>query len=44
MFWVPDDLEDEIRNGAWEVRPGDVDTVLRASSRDLWKSLEGTMI
>jgi putative transcriptional regulator len=44
MFWVPDDLEDEIRNGAWEVRPADVDTVLRANSRELWKSLEGTMI
>ena len=44
MFWAPDDLEDEIRNGAWEVRPADVDTVLRANSTELWKSLEGTMI
>ena len=44
MFWVPDELEDEIRNGAWEVRPADVDTVLRANSSELWKSLEGTMI
>jgi putative transcriptional regulator len=44
MFWAPDDLEDEIRSGAWEVRPADVDTVLRANSTELWKSLEGTMI
>ena len=44
MFWAPDDLEDEIRNGAWEVRPADVDTVLRANSTGLWKSLEGPMV
>jgi putative transcriptional regulator len=44
MFWAPDDIENEIRNGAWEVRPADVDTVLRANSTELWKSLEGTMI
>ena len=44
MFWAPDDLEDEIENGAWEVRPADVDTVLRANSTGLWKSLEGPMI
>ena len=44
MFWAPDDLEDEIRNGAWEVRPADVDTVLRANSTGLWKSLGGPMV
>jgi putative transcriptional regulator len=44
MFWAPDDLEDEIRNGAWEVRPADVDTVLRANSSGLWKSLGGPMV
>jgi putative AlgH/UPF0301 family transcriptional regulator len=44
MFWEQDDLEDQIRNGAWEVRPADVDTVLRANSTGLWKSLEGSMI
>ena len=44
MFWATDDLEDEIRNGAWEVRPADVDTVLRANSNGLWKSLEGPMV
>ena len=44
MFWAPDDLEDEIRNGAWEVRPADVDMVLRANSTGLWKSLEGPMV
>ena len=44
MFWAPDDLEDEIRNRAWEVRPADVDTVLRANSTGLWKSLGGPMV
>ena len=44
MFWAPDDLEDEIRNGAWEVRPADVDTVLRANATGLWKSLGGPMV
>jgi putative transcriptional regulator len=44
MFWGPDDLEDEIRSGAWEVRPADVDTVLRAKPTGLWKSLEGPMV
>jgi putative AlgH/UPF0301 family transcriptional regulator len=44
MFWAPDDLDDEIRNGAWEVRPADADTVLRANSPGLWKALEGTAV
>jgi len=44
MVWGPDDLDDEIRNGAWEVRPADVDTVLRANSPGLWKALEGTTV
>ena len=44
MLWGPDDLEDEIRDGAWEVRPADIDTVLRTNSNGLWKSLEGPMV
>jgi putative transcriptional regulator len=44
MFWAPDDLDDEIRSGAWDVRPADVDTVLRANSTGLWKSLGGTKV
>jgi len=44
MLWGPDDLEEEIRDGAWEVRPADVDTVLRTNSNGLWKSLEGPMV
>ena len=44
MFWAPDDLEEEVSNGAWEVRPADVDTVLRANSTGLWKSLGGPMV
>lgn len=44
MLWGPDDLEDEIRDGAWEVRPADIDSVLRTNSNGLWKSLEGPMV
>ena len=44
MFWAPDELDDEIQSGAWDVRPADVDTVLPDSARGLWKSLSGTMI
>jgi putative transcriptional regulator len=44
MLWAPDELDDEIRNGAWEVRPADADTVLRANPSGLWKSLEGEMV
>jgi len=44
MLWGPDDLEEEIRDGAWEVRPADVDTVLRTNSNGLWKSPEGPMV
>jgi putative transcriptional regulator len=44
MLWAPDELDDEISNGAWEVRPADVDTVLRAKASGLWKSLEGEMV
>jgi putative transcriptional regulator len=44
MIWAPDDLEDEIRDGAWEVRPADVDSVLPVKSPGLWKSLSGTKV
>jgi putative transcriptional regulator len=44
MLWAPDELDDEISNGAWEVRLADVDTVLRAKASGLWKSLEGEMV
>lgn len=44
MMWTPDELEEEIEQGAWDVRPADVDTVLPASSPGLWKSLSGTMV
>jgi putative transcriptional regulator len=42
MVWAPGQLEDEVGDGAWEVRPPSVETVLPARSSDLWKSLEGT--
>jgi putative transcriptional regulator len=44
MVWDPDELDDQIRAGAWEVRPADADAVFRANSPGLWKSLSGTMV
>ena len=42
MVWKPDDLEEEVREGKWELHPADADTVLRAKSIGLWRSLHGT--
>lgn len=44
MFWGPGELDEQIDQGAWAVRPADVDSVLPSSSRGLWKSLSGIMI
>jgi putative AlgH/UPF0301 family transcriptional regulator len=44
MIWAPDELDEQIDQGAWDVRPADVDTVLPASVPGLWKSLSGIMI
>ena len=44
MIWAPEELDEEIEQGAWNVRPADVDTVLRAGSPGLWKSLSGTRV
>ena len=44
MIWEPDELDEEIDQGAWDVRPADVDTVLPASAPGLWKSLSGIMV
>jgi putative AlgH/UPF0301 family transcriptional regulator len=43
MLWEGDELEQEVSRNAWEVRPADPDTVLRAKSRGLWNSLRGPM-
>jgi putative transcriptional regulator len=44
MIWAPDELDEEVDQGAWDVRPADVETVLPSSSPELWKSLSGTMV
>jgi len=44
MIWGPDELDEEIDRGAWEVHPADVDTALPSSSSGLWKSLSGITI
>jgi putative transcriptional regulator len=43
MLWKAGDLEDQVSQNTWELRPADVDTVLRARSPGLWNSLRGTM-
>lgn len=44
MVWGPDVLDEEIKQGAWDIRPANVDTVLPLNSRGLWKSLSGIMV
>jgi putative transcriptional regulator len=44
MLWKPQQLEEEIRAGAWQVRPPSLDTILRSHAAELWKSLEGTEV
>jgi putative transcriptional regulator len=42
MVWKPDELEEEVRQNVWELRPADADLVLRAKAPGLWRSLRGT--
>jgi putative transcriptional regulator len=42
MVWPPDSLDEEINQGAWQVRAADPKTALPSSSTGLWKSLAGT--
>ena len=42
MMWKPGDLEGEVSDSVWEVRPANADMVLRAKSPGLWNSLRGT--
>jgi len=44
MLWEPGELEDEVREGAWQVRQASVDAVLGPDSAALWKSLTGEEI
>jgi len=43
MLWEAGDLEDQVSQNTWELRPADVDMVFRAKSPGLWNSLRGTM-
>jgi putative AlgH/UPF0301 family transcriptional regulator len=43
MLWNEDEVQDQVRSNAWEVRAADVDTVLRAKAPGLWNSLRGRM-
>ena len=39
VVWQAGELDDEIRAGAWEVRPADAGTVFHANPAGLWKEL-----
>jgi putative transcriptional regulator len=41
VVWQPGELDEEIRAGAWEVRPADAGTVFHANPAGLWKDLHG---
>lgn len=43
MLWGADELEQQVANGLWEVRPADADNVLPAKARGLWNSLRSPM-
>jgi len=39
VVWRPGELDEELRAGAWEVRPADAGTVFHANPAGLWKDL-----
>lgn len=43
MLWDADELEQQVANGLWEVRPAEADIVLPAKARGLWNSLRSPM-
>ena len=41
VIWAPGELDQEIRDGAWNVRPASADLVFSANPAGLWKELGG---
>jgi len=41
VVWAPGGLDEEIRAGAWNVRPASVEIVFSANPAGLWKELSG---
>ena len=41
MIWGPGELNEEVDQGTWYIRPADVDTALPLRSPGLWRSLSG---
>jgi putative transcriptional regulator len=39
IIWMPDELDQEVVDGAWDVRAANVDAVFRANSANLWDEL-----
>ncbi len=39
VIWAPGELDQEIRDGAWNVRPASVEIVFSANPAGLWKEL-----
>jgi putative transcriptional regulator len=43
-LWEPDSLAEQIRSGAWTVRPADAGSVMPANTEDLWLQLHGVLV
>lgn len=41
IIWGPDQLDEQIRAGVWDVRPADANAVFRRKSGGLWDELQG---
>jgi putative transcriptional regulator len=39
LVWEEGELDEEIRQGVWEVQPADIDMVFSTSPQNLWKAL-----
>ena len=44
MLWTRGELDRDVEDGAWEVRPASVDAVLPDHATDLWESFAGTAL
>jgi putative transcriptional regulator len=44
IIWGPDQLDEQIRTGVWDVRPADANAVFRRKSAGLWDELQGESV
>ena len=44
FLWEPGELDEEVRGGAWEVRPADAGAVFSPHPEELWKTLSEKLL